>query len=75
LILKSIHKQSQMLTRSRTQTMEPNIDFDEASREWQANKKKLTNGCYAYICGEKHRWGICQNIRGKCKKHKKNIET
>jgi hypothetical protein len=55
--------------------MEPNIDFDEASREWQANKKKLANGCYAYICGEKHTWGICQNIRGKCKKHKKNIET
>jgi len=64
-----------MLTRSRTQIMEPNIDFDEASREWRANKKKLTNGCYAYICGEKHRWGICQNTRGKCRKHKKNIES
>ena len=64
-----------MLTRSRTQTMEPNIDFDEASREWQANKKKLANGCYVYICGEKHRLGICQNIRGKCRKHKNNIET
>jgi hypothetical protein len=26
------------------------IDFDEASREWHRNKKKLNNGCYSYIC-------------------------
>jgi len=28
------------------------IDFDEASREWRANKKQLPNGCYRYICGK-----------------------
>jgi hypothetical protein len=27
------------------------IDFDEASRLWMANKKKMTNGCYKYVCG------------------------
>jgi hypothetical protein len=26
------------------------IDFDEASREWNANKKKMKNGMYKYIC-------------------------
>jgi hypothetical protein len=26
------------------------IDFDEASKEWNANKKKLDNGCYQYSC-------------------------
>ena len=28
-----------------------NIDFDEASREWNANKKKGSNGCRTYCCG------------------------
>lgn len=28
--------------------MEVNIDFDYASKMWQKNKKKLTNGCYEY---------------------------
>jgi hypothetical protein len=27
------------------------IDFDEASRLWNANKKKISNGCYQYVCG------------------------
>ena len=27
------------------------IDFDEASRQWNANKKKTSNGCYKYVCG------------------------
>jgi hypothetical protein len=25
------------------------IDFD-ASAQWQANKRRLANGCYKYIC-------------------------
>ena len=29
----------------------PVIDFDEASRCWHANKKRLMNGCYQYVCG------------------------
>jgi hypothetical protein len=27
------------------------IDFDDASRCWTANKRRLKNGCYQYICG------------------------
>jgi hypothetical protein len=30
---------------------EVNIDFDEASTAWRANKRKLDNCCYEYICG------------------------
>jgi hypothetical protein len=26
------------------------IDFDEASRAWNANKKRMPNGEYRYIC-------------------------
>ena len=29
---------------------EVNIDFDEASRAWKANKKYIGNGSYKYIC-------------------------
>ena len=39
-----------MLTRNQLQ---PRIDFDEASRAWNQNKKKIDNGCYIYICGHK----------------------
>jgi hypothetical protein len=48
-----------MLTRSQTlkqqknkdrKEYEVNIDFDEASREWKANKKSTKNGCYKYVC-------------------------
>lgn len=28
-----------------------NIDFDDASEEWRANKKTLSNGMFKYICG------------------------
>ena len=30
--------------------LEVNIDFDEASREWKANKKPMGNSQYKYIC-------------------------
>ncbi len=30
--------------------MEVNIDFDEASKAWMQNKRKITNGCYVYTC-------------------------
>jgi len=29
---------------------EVNIDFDEASRAWKANKKSIGNGSYKYVC-------------------------
>ena len=43
------------LTRSQTrylqnQLYEVNIDFDEASVAWKANKKSIGNGSYKYIC-------------------------
>lgn len=45
-----------MLTRS--QSIAPFIfDFDESSAEWKANKRKLQNGCYTYICGTLLRTG------------------
>jgi hypothetical protein len=32
------------------QLYEVNIDFDEASQAWHANKKSIGNGHYKYIC-------------------------
>jgi hypothetical protein len=32
------------------QLYEVKIDFDEASREWNKNKKSIGNGSYKYIC-------------------------
>ena len=60
-----------MLTRNQ---LKPRIDFDEASRAWNQNKKKIDNGCYVYICGHKLKNGkTCQkqvkNI-SKCSLHK-----
>ena len=42
-----------MRTRSQKEGMYGDFvfDFDESSREWNANKKKRDNGCYEYICG------------------------
>jgi hypothetical protein len=31
-------------------TLEVNIDFDEAIKEWRSNKKSIGNGHYKYIC-------------------------
>ena len=52
------------------------IDFDEASKAWNSNKKKLDNGCYQYICGALTKTGqICKNLPTNglthCKKHMK----
>ena len=55
-----------------------NIDFDEASREWNRNKKRVDQS-YVYICGAVTKEGsYCQNKRYKncnfCYVHrKKNI--
>jgi len=27
------------------------FDFDDASNHWNANKKKMENACYVYVCG------------------------
>ena len=44
-----------MNTRSQTKydnnaLYEVNIDFDEASTAWRANKKYVNNGTFKYIC-------------------------
>jgi len=43
------------ITRSqyKASELEVNIDFDTASIYWNANKKKLENCCYQYVCGIK----------------------
>ena len=35
-------------TRSHTKVLDVNIDFDDASREWTRNKRRMGNGMYAY---------------------------
>jgi len=60
---------------------EVNIDFDEASKAWALNKKKLSDGCYSYVCGTMTKQNLpCQNkpMKDKCvcrlhKKYKKSI--
>ena len=53
-----------MKTRSQYKELEININFDEASAMWNDNKKKMKNGCYAYICGKTLQTGkLCQNKR------------
>ena len=52
------------------------IDFDEASNAWKANKKSLGNGCYKYTCIKITKTGKkCKNdsLRGcdKCRFHNK----
>lgn len=54
---KPVHSPTTMMTRSQsiTQYKRPNyveldidIDFDEASKAWNKNKIKTSNGCYRY---------------------------
>ena len=43
------------------------IDFDEASKEWMKNKRKLTNGRYEYICNYIHTNGKqCRRTKLSC---------
>lgn len=51
-----------MQTRSHTKQLkkplfEVNINFEEASECWKANKKPIGNGCYHYICLQKTKSG------------------
>lgn len=55
-----------MKTRSQTTktTFEVDIDFDEASKYWNANKKKTGNGTYKYVCGKLLKTGkFCKQNR------------
>jgi len=58
-----------MKTRSQTKydnsaLYEVNIDFDEASAAWKANKKSVGNGMYKYICLKPNKNGA--NCGRKC---------
>jgi hypothetical protein len=53
-----------MQTRSQTkhqksQLYEVNIDFDEASEAWKANKRSIGNGSYKYVCAKKSKNNSC----------------
>ena len=37
------------------QIYEVNIDFDEASAAWKANKKSTGGGCYKYVCEHRNK--------------------
>jgi hypothetical protein len=44
--------------------VEVDIDFDEASREWQSNKKSIGNSSYKYVCQKVGNTG--KMCRSKC---------
>ena len=57
---------------------EVDIDFDEASKMWKFNKKRMGNGTYKYICCELNKSGLkCgRNIADDtacCKTHNKKL--
>ena len=53
-------KKEQELNRTLlTELYEVNIDFDEASKAWMANKKSIGNGHYKYICTVEKNGSIC----------------
>ena len=60
---------------TRSKDFNPVFDFDESSRLWNANKKKLKNGCYEYVCGNELDNGLfCKRTikkLGCCPAHKK----
>jgi len=41
------------------QLFEVNIDFDEASEAWRANKKSIGNGSYKYLCAKLNKNNNC----------------
>ena len=44
------------------QELEVNIDFEEASKCWQINKKSIGNGSVIYVCGYMKKNGeFCKN--------------
>lgn len=54
---------------SKTVLYEVNIDFDEASKAWKANKKYIGNGSYKYVC-------CCITKTGnKCNKQSLNFDN
>lgn len=63
-----------MQTRSMDKELVVDIDFDEASRYWNSNKKKMSNCCYQYVCGFQKKNGnfckkVCVKNKDKCNQH------
>lgn len=74
-----IYKMVQTRSQTRKQQLQTPVllppfefDFDESSKAWRENKRKLANGTYSYICGAMTQTGKkCQrgaNCRLHCKK-------
>ena len=52
------------------------IDFDEASKAWRANKKKNKDGTFSYICGATRSNGkVCTKVNCKNVQHAKQKMT
>jgi hypothetical protein len=64
-----------MKTRSQSKSVQfqeltVDVDFDGASIAWNANKKKLTDGCYQYVCGQTLKDGsVCKKKNHKNSTH------
>jgi hypothetical protein len=54
--LEELKKKSE-IERISSPTYDVNIDFDEASLAWKANKKSAGCGCYKYICMHRNKVG------------------
>ena len=66
-----------MKTRSQTnaEILDINIDFDEASRYWNANKKRTGNGSYVYVCGAQLKNGnFCKRNMQPCFMHRHDTD-
>ena len=59
------------MTKRENTEYEVNIDFDEASEAWKANKKSTGGGCYKYICEAIRSNGKKLKIIKKLKRQKK----
>ena len=59
--------------------LEVNIDFDEASKEWHANKKSIGNSHYKYVCEFNTKTGkqcgkVCYKCESYCWSHRKQTK-
>ena len=59
--------------------LEVNIDFDEASKSWHANKKSIGNSHYKYICEISTKSGkqcgkVCYKCELFCWSHRKQTK-
>lgn len=71
--MSNIDRTNTMKTRSQTnaEILDVNIDFDEASRSWNANKKRTGNGTYVYVCGAQLKNGnFCKRSMQPCFMHR-----